>query len=201
MTEPFKERVTPYMDIKQKIKFIGLDTMNSSSSFIHFCINLLLSVSDSGSDDSGGSSNSDSVTSAWAVTSVVEAMMLTIRVAVVVVVVVETVMVMMMVTMIAAMLMVMVMVDIAAVMVVAAVVALAAWTASTTAASGSVTLVSTFSDCRFAVVFWGRVVDWHGTRNGDEGKEPDDEKFCHFVLNENGRDENFSEKVPQLSFD
>ena len=180
------------MDIKQKIKFIGLDTMNSSSSFIHFCINLLLSVSDSGSDDSGGSSNSDSVTSAWAVTSVVEAMMLTIRVAVVVVVVVETVMVMMMVTMIAAMLMVMMMVYVTAMMVVATVVALAARTAAA-ATAGSVTLVSDFGDCRggctFAVVFWGRVVDWHSTRNGDEGKEPDDEKFCHFVLKQDGRGE------------
>ena len=161
--------------------FDAEDTPVTTAPFICFRDSgLLLSVSGSGS----------SVTSAWAVASVVEAVMLTVRITVMVVMVVETVVVMMMVTMIATMLVVMVMVDITTMVVVAAVVAFAARTA-TAAATGSVTLVSDFSDCSggctFAVVFWGRVVDWHCTRNGDEGKEPDDEKFCHFVLKQDGR--------------
>jgi len=134
---------------------------------------LLLSVS--------GSSGTSS-TSAWAVASVVEAVVLAVGVAVVVVVVVEAVVVVMVMSVVTAVLMVVVMVDVAAVVVVAAVVAFAAGT--TAAASSSVTFLCDFGvgdgdSGGITVVFGSIIRNRHGASKCNEGKEPNYKKLGH----------------------
>jgi len=166
-----------------------MKTLHCSHRISIFMDCLLLSVSgtsDSGTSDSdsGTSGSSASASSAWAVASVIEAMMLAIRVAVVVVVVVEAMVVMMVVTVVTTMLVVVVVVDVAAVVVVAAVVALAAW-ATASAATGSVTFVTDLGAAGdsngggVTVVFGGIVWDGHGAGESHEGEKPDYEKLGH----------------------
>ena len=90
-----------------------------------------------------GASVSSVSTSAWAMASVIEAVMLTILIAVVVVMVVEAMMVMMMVTVITAMLVMMMVVYVTAMVVMTAVVAFAAWAAAA-ASAATVTFLSNF---------------------------------------------------------
>jgi len=136
---------------------------------------LLLSVSGTCSTCTGS-------TSAWAVASVIEAVVLAVRVAVVVVVMVEAVVVVVVMSVVTAVLMVVVMVDVAAVVMVAAVVAFAAGT--TAAASSSVTFLCNFcvgdgDSGGITVVFRSIIRNRHGASECNEGKEPNYKKLGH----------------------